>query len=141
MGGCLAARMIILLREAHLSRFWPQFEAFLSYQVVRADGLAPGRQFNSAFDRHHLLAAHESVSGLTLERWKSELQNRWMFATVVDATDVLALPQLEVTSGKDKVQQIGKLIELHYDLAAAVSELLGHDITEIGKRGGTTCRW
>merc|ERR1712113_988210 len=109
--------MIILLNEIHLSRFWPQFEAFLAFQVVKVDGLVPGRKYDPEYMRHYLLAGDKCLSDVKRNELSLRLESRWQMASVDDAKDVLALPTLNVTSGKDKIQQISKLMELQQDLA------------------------
>ncbi len=52
----------MLLRESYIVRFWPQFEAFLAFQVATAHGLAPGSEISATYDRHHMLMVDQSIS-------------------------------------------------------------------------------
>ena len=120
----LSAHMVIMLSDQYLGRFWPQWEAFLSFQTITNQGLQPSVVVAPDSERAYVmimdatcLACHER------ERLRIELFARWQFADLEQAIHALASPELQVTSGQDKVEQIAKLIELRKDLTSAVAHL------------------
>ena len=136
----LSVTMLIVLSEAYLLRFWPQYEAFLSFQIVNVGGLAPATEIVASAARRQFLSDEQSMPVERSAELQTILEDRWHATSVEDAIEVLALPQLEVTSGKDKVEQIGKLMELQRDLADALAVLLAQGMRVIPRHETVACR-
>merc|ERR1712061_827893 len=95
-----------MLDNKYLTRFWPQFEAFLGFQAIGEDGrLTPLGARRSRADIVDLEIDTKNVL-------RKQLLRKWSTATVDDAIDYLARPRVVVTNGKDKVRQLAKLMEL-----------------------------
>lgn len=113
----LGATVAIILTEKYLNRFWTQFEAFLSFQQVDGEkGLSPiGAPFARTFcifPANVPKALHEDI--------KATLLRKWSECGVFVALSQLAEPSANVTNGKDKIQQLGKVIELQQTAGASV---------------------
>merc|ERR1711920_622934 len=108
--------------DDYLIRFWPQFEAFLSFQIISARGLAPGALSEGEYCRQYILSPDASEDRSKLETRKKLLIEKWRMTSAEHARDVLAQPSIQVTSGRDKIMQIAKLIELQKDLSIVVEK-------------------
>jgi len=108
----LAFGVIIVLDTQFLGRFWPQLEAFLSYQQVGGSGLHP---LPASVSRTTILCtglAAESPSDFT-----RILESRWRQVSVADAISKLEKNDVVVTNEKDKEIQLQKLKNLQDNLA------------------------
>ena len=95
-----------------MSRFWTQFEAFLSFRKVTANGLdlTPLSERRDA-----IICIHNADS----EFDPPKLRKMWGNKTADEAYAILAKPDITVTNQKDKDVQLPKLKRLN-DFAKSV---------------------
>jgi hypothetical protein len=103
----LGCRVLILLDLSYLSRFWTQLEAWLSMQQITASGLRPAGSTNRRFSIKRLYDKHSICEELFIKMWYDKCP--------MDAHGILNRPDVEVTSKKDKEDQLPKIIELDED--------------------------
>ena len=98
----LFCSVLILQDRTYMSRFWTQFEAFLSFRKVTAMGLG----FTPEEERRcTIVAIHDAPSHLT-----TALLEEWANKTAHEAHSVLKKPDVQVTNQKDKEAQLPKLL-------------------------------
>ena len=102
----LFCSVLILLDGSYMSRFWTQFEAFLSFRKVTASGLGPTPLTER---RDAIICIHNADP----EFDPPKLRKMWGDRTVDEAHEVLAKPDVEVTNKKDKEVQLPKLQRLN----------------------------
>merc|ERR1712050_341630 len=98
----LTTSVLILLDLSYLSRFWTQFEAWLSMQVPFADGLRPAQKSERRFTIMPILNGN-SILG-------EGLCSTWEKKSPEEAVEVLAEDDVDVTSKSDKKEQLEKLL-------------------------------
>ena len=108
----LFCRVLILLDGSYMSRFWTQFEAFLSFRKVTASGLGPTPLSER---RDAIICIHNADS----EFDPPKLRRMWGKKTADKAHAVLARPDVTVTNQRDKELQLLKLQKLN-DFAKSV---------------------
>ena len=91
----LGLSVLILLDLSYLSRFWTQFEAWLSMQEITANGIR-GVQ-NGTAGRCKITCLHNASESL-----KSTLIDMWSSKTPEEAHSTLSRPDVTVTNQKDK---------------------------------------
>jgi HEAT repeat protein/outer membrane murein-binding lipoprotein Lpp len=99
----LGCQVLALIDISYLSRFWTQFEAWLSMQEgSSAVGLraAPGRR-----RRLQMVCLHNATTGSE----DVKLQRMWCNVTPQMALELLAKPDVTVTNTGDKVTQLEKI--------------------------------
>jgi len=101
----LFCSVLILADLSYVSRFWTQFEAFLSMRKVSTRGLEATPE---AERRCVIKCIHNAPDG-----FKGILTDMWAHKTADEACDILAKPDVTVTNQKDKDQQLPKLKELN----------------------------
>ena len=99
----LFCSVFILADLSYVSRFWTQFEAFLSMRKVSVRGLEAA----PAAERRCVIKCIHNAS----ENIKAEI-DLWANKTASEAYDILALPDVTVTNQKDKDVQLPKLKKL-----------------------------
>ena len=104
-------KVLILLDLSTLSRFWTQFEAWLSMQMATECGLEPAAE---AVRRCEIIPIHNAT-----DVNKNQLIDMWAKATPEQARDVLAKPDVQVTNQSDKDTQLNKLAVLNADVKRA----------------------
>jgi len=96
--------VLILLDMAYMSRFWTQFEAFLSMRKVTSKGLdsapVPERRFA-------IQCIHNAPASFA-----EALTSMWAQKTAVEALAILEKPDVTVTNQSDKDVQLPKLAAL-----------------------------
>ena len=102
----LFCSVLILLDGSYMSRFWTQFEAFLSFRKVTASGLGPTPLSER---RDTIICIHNADSEFDAPK----LRKMWGDKTVDEAHAVLARPDVKVTNQKDKDVQLPKLQRLN----------------------------
>ena len=100
----LGARVLILLDLSYQSRFWTQFEAWLSFQATSRDGLAPAAE---GARRCTIVPVHGANSIMA-----EGLVAMWARRTLTEAHEVLAEPDVMVTNQKDKDTQLPKILSM-----------------------------
>lgn len=98
----LGCAVIILLDLSYLSRFWTQFEAYLSLRNVSVHGL-----INAPIAERRLTIVCIHNAPLL---FKEALLTMWGHKDVVQAHDTLSKPDVTVTNQRDKKEQLAKLL-------------------------------
>jgi hypothetical protein len=108
----LGARVLLVVDISYLSRFWTQFEAWLSMQTTSSQGLlaAPADE-----RRCTIVCTHNASAGSEDEK----LIKMWSHATAEDARKVLKSNDVVVTNQGDKDQQLHKTGNLNDEVRAA----------------------
>lgn len=102
----LGASVLILLDYEYLSRFWTQFEAWLSMQIATETGLvsAPERK-----RRCSIVCIHGAA-----EAYKRALVEQWSNCNAMKAHEMLSAPSVKVTNMSDKLVQLPKIVLLDW---------------------------
>jgi len=105
----LGTQVLILLDLSYVSRFWTQFEAWLSMQFATPNGLrsAVGNPRNK---RHHIAAIQNAAEQAELH--KRMLIQSWADKTPQQAFEFLSKPDVTVTNQSDKDGQLPKIKSL-----------------------------
>lgn len=96
---------LILADLSYISRFWTQFEAFLSLRKVTKNGLEPADEAERRCVIKCIHNAPSSFEGIILDMWAGK--------TADEAHDILAKPDVTVTNQSDKEVQLPKLLKLN----------------------------
>ena len=107
----LGCSVLCLIDISYLSRFWTQFEAWLSMQAADSTGLhpaKPGRQ------RHTFKCIHNATAGNEDEK----LRQMWATRKPAEAKELLAMPDVTVTNASDKETQLVKIAKLDQEAQA-----------------------
>mmetsp|Transcript_20026 Transcript_20026/g.40664 ORF Transcript_20026/g.40664 Transcript_20026/m.40664 type:complete len:517 (-) Transcript_20026:44-1594(-) len=99
----LGATVLILLELSYISRFWTQFEAWLSMQCPTPKGLVPCNLTN-AQRRCQIKCIHNAPPEM-----EDILLNMWYSKSPEDAHDILSKADVTVTNASDKEEQLPKL--------------------------------
>ena len=100
----LFCSVLVLQDRQYMSRFWTQFEAFLSMRKVTTNGL----DFVKETERRVIIAPiHNAPNALTVA-----LVEEWGNKTAKEAHDVLKQPDVKITNLKDKDIMLPKLLKL-----------------------------
>ena len=104
----LGTQVLILLDLSYVSRFWTQFEAWLSMQFATPDGLksAVGTQNT----RHHIVTIQNAAA--QSELYTKALVDNWAEKTPEQAFEFLSKPDVTVTNQSDKDGQLLKIKSL-----------------------------
>ena len=102
----LFCRVLILLDVSYMSRFWTQFEAFLSFRKVTANGLDSTPEGEQ---RDTIVCIHNADP----EFGPPKLRKMWADKTAEQAYAILEKPDVKVTNQKDKDVQLPKLAKLN----------------------------
>jgi hypothetical protein len=100
----IGATVLVLLDRSYMSRFWTQFEAWLSMQQAGPRGL------NSA-PREQLRCRMACLGNAPLEL-QSALMEEWSHCTAQVAFDKLSSADVTVTNKSDKDIQLPKILKL-----------------------------
>jgi len=104
----LHAKVIIMFSPSFLDRFWPRFESFLSFQQVTNSGLVlaePPANFVVFAGAYRM---HTHIGKATWNEFRQIIAS----STIEDMIDLLADPNLNITSGSDRIKCLGKVGEL-----------------------------
>ena len=109
----LGASVLILLDYEYLSRFWTQFEAWLSMQMATETGLvsAPERK-----RRCSIVCIHGAA-----ETYKRALVEQWSNCNAMKAHEMLSAPSVKVTNMADKLVQLPKIALLDWIVRQCVA--------------------
>ena len=106
----LGGTVLLIVDMSYLSRFWTQFEAWLSMQKCSAEGLRGATDVAPEEARFRIHANDKGVADL--------LKNLWLYGengngvTAEAAKERLSKSDVFVTNGSDKIQQLPKMLEL-----------------------------
>ena len=98
------AQVLILLDLSYVSRFWTQYEAWLSFQTCDRKGLRPAAESERRCTIWPIVNANETMKGV--------LEDMWANVGPDDAQLALSKPDVSVTNQRDKTQQLRKLSRL-----------------------------
>eukprot|EP00322_Chrysochromulina_rotalis_P028568 CAMPEP_0115832758 /NCGR_PEP_ID=MMETSP0287-20121206/2823_1 /TAXON_ID=412157 /ORGANISM="Chrysochromulina rotalis, Strain UIO044" /LENGTH=321 /DNA_ID=CAMNT_0003286153 /DNA_START=140 /DNA_END=1105 /DNA_ORIENTATION=+ len=108
----LGTRVLILLDLSYISRFWTQFEAWLSMQTPSGSGLVPATPETR---RYHIVPIHGANRTMA-----DGLVAMWATRTPTDAYTLLSEPDVTVTNQSDKDLQLEKLLSLNEEVQSAL---------------------
>ena len=111
----LGCSVLLLADRSYLSRFWTQFEAWLSMQSATASGLvsAPAEQ-----KRYTIACVHGAPEAL-----QASLVEEWSDCTAAKAHAKLSSKDVQVTNASDKATQLPKLLALDGKVSEAAGRL------------------
>jgi hypothetical protein len=94
----LGTQVLILLDLSYVSRFWTQFEAWLSMQFATPDGLksAIGNTHN---ERQHIVAIQNAAA--QSDTFTKMLIDQWATKSPQQAFEFLSKPDVTVTNQSD----------------------------------------
>ena len=101
----LGTQVLILLDLSYVSRFWTQFEAWLSMQFATPTGLKSAVGTPNA--RHHIVAIQNAAA--QADMFTKMLIDQWATKTPQEAFDFLSKPDVTVTNQSDKENQLPKI--------------------------------
>lgn len=110
----LGTTVLILLDLSYISRFWTQFEAWLSMQKPTRNGLVSA--VGSDSERHHIIPIHGA--GGQADLITQMLVQTWAKRTPKEAHQFLSGPDVTVTNQKDKEKQLPKVLTLNDEIRA-----------------------
>ena len=92
----LASSVLIIMDRTYMSRFWTQYEAWLSMMQVSDEGLVAA---DAATSRATIITIHGAPQYLV-----DALKQEWSDCTPALAHEKLSQPDISVTNQKDKVR-------------------------------------
>eukprot|EP00900_Chrysochromulina_parva_P027868 jgi/Chrpa1/9715/Chrysochromulina_OHIO_Genome00015480-RA len=105
----LGTTVLILFDLSYLSRFWTQFEAWLSMQFATPSGLKSAVGSKNA--RYHIVCIQNAAAQAQL--YTKALTDQWANKTPQQAFDILSKPDVTVTNESDKHSQLPKIKALN----------------------------
>jgi hypothetical protein len=105
----LGCKVLVLLDLSYQSRFWTQFELWLSVQEGTDDGLKPATEVHAK--RVHLEPIHNATKELA-----DSLLNIWRTKTPEEAHKLLEGTDVQVTNQRDKKHHLPKILSLDEDV-------------------------
>ena len=99
-----------------MSRFWTQFEAFLSFRKVTANGL----DITPLSERRDAIKCIHNAP----QEFSTALRNMWGDKTAEQAYAILEKPDVKVTNQKDKDVQLPKLQKLDTFAKSVVADVV-----------------
>ena len=106
----LGCYVLVLLDLAYQSRFWTQFELWLSMQEGTGEGLTPATEEHAK--RVHLEPIHSAT-----EVQVDSACDLWRTKTPKEAHEMLERPDVQVTNQSDKTLHLEKIRTLSEDVA------------------------
>ena len=110
----LGCSVLILLDLSYVSRFWTQFECWLSMQEATPDGLKSAARDESRCKIRTIYGANSMMI--------ESLYAMWASRNPQEAYSMLAKPDVTVTNASDKEEQLKKLGKLNGEVQAALKE-------------------
>jgi len=111
----LGTRVLILLDLSYVSRFWTQFEAWLSMQFATPRGLKSA--VGTKNERHHIVCIQNAAA--QSEAFTKMLVDQWAKKTPRQAFEFLSKPDVTVTNASDKEGQLPKIEKLDETVQSA----------------------
>jgi len=100
----LGCTVLILMDRSYMSRFWTQFEAWLSFMAPTTDGLVSAPEGEL---RCTIYCLHNTPSGMA-----DALNSEWKGRTACAALEILSGPDVTVTNASDKAVQLPKILAM-----------------------------
>jgi hypothetical protein len=119
----LGTTVLILFDLSYLSRFWTQFEAWLSMQFATPDGLKSAVGTKNA--RYHIVCIQGAAE--QAELYKKALVDTWATKTPQQAFDFLSKPDVTVTNQSDKEGQLPKIRALDVTVQGAFQAVMNEE--------------
>ena len=116
----LGTTVLILFDLSYLSRFWTQFEAWLSMQFATPNGLKSAVGTKNA--RYHIVCIQGAAE--QAEAHTKMLVDTWATKTPQQAFDFLSKPDVTVTNESDKHNQLPKIKALNKTVQDAFKRLM-----------------
>ena len=104
-------KVLILLDLSYMSRFWTQYEAWLSMQAVTDSGLRPASEAECRHTIVPIVNANSSIAKALVEMWAEK--------TPEEAHIILSKPDVTVTNQSDKDEQLAKLLDFNEHVRGA----------------------
>jgi len=123
----ISARVLIMLDMMYPSRFWPQFESWLSMHTATADGLVPAAPEEQ---RWAVKPLHDTNSNFI-----AALEETWHHRTAEQAYERLAKPDVAVTNRSDKEVQLTVLCGMNEKVRRAATRRV-HKLLRINQEDG-----
>ena len=125
----LGCSVLSLVDLSYVSRFWTQFEAWLSMQDATEHGLRPAARDSRRCTMVPIQGADHKICESLVDMWSDRDPRQ--------AYDHLAKPDISVTNQRDKVEQLAKLLELNeiVQMAMVAPRLLHSTLSEAGMFG------
>ena len=117
----LGTSVLILLDQSYVSRFWTQFEAWLSMQTFALDDESDAGGLRSANEAERRCTI-ELVHGANEELGQS-LLSTWANKTPEEAHEHLSKPDVLVTNESDKEKQLPKILALNQTVRACLKSV------------------
>ena len=111
----LGCTVLILLDLSFVSRFWTQFEAWLSMQFATPRGLKSA--VGTKNERHHIVCILNAAA--QADMFTKMLIDQWAHKTPQQAFEFLSKPDVTVTNQGDKDSQLSKLRKLEETVQGA----------------------
>ena len=112
----LGCKVLVLLDLSYQSRFWTQFELWLSVQEGTDEGLKPATEVHAK--RVHLEPIHNATKELA-----DSLLNIWRTKTPEEAHKLLEGTDVQVTNQRDKKHHLPKILSLDEDVRKSALEM------------------
>ena len=103
----LGTTVLILVDLSYVSRFWTQFEAWLSMQFATPQGLKSAVGTPNA--RHHIIPIQNAAA--QADMFRKMLVDQWANTTPLEAFEFLSKPDVTVTNQSDKDMQLPKILK------------------------------
>jgi hypothetical protein len=116
----LGTTVLILFDLSYLSRFWTQFEAWLSMQFATPNGLKSAVGTKNA--RYHIVCIQNAAA--QAELYTKALVDTWANKTPQQAHDILSKPDVTVTNQSDKLKQLPKIMKLDATMQGAFQAVM-----------------
>jgi hypothetical protein len=116
----LGTTVLILFDLSYLSRFWTQFEAWLSMQFATPNGLKSAVGTKHA--RYHIVCIQNAAA--QAELFTKALTDQWATKTPQQAFDFLSKPDVTVTNQSDKEGQLPKIKALDVTVRGAFQAVM-----------------
>ena len=109
----IGCSVLVLLDLSYLSRFWTQFEAWLSLQlVVEGGGLQAATSDSTRTEIVPIYNGTEDACDLLRKTWANQTPEK--------AHDILAMPDVTVTNQGDKDMQLPKILSLNDEVKSVM---------------------
>jgi len=112
----LSCNVLKIVNSQYMGRFWPQFEAWLSFQTFRATDATFAPDASRSFIAFTGFARDDMDEAKMMKRF---IDKRWGKATLHQVLERLDRHEVKVTNAGDKAQQFTKMQQLHRSLEIA----------------------
>ena len=109
----LGVPVVVLFTPGYKDRFWPLLEFFLSFQCIGPQGLTPTETTLTSCIPAQSFENKPEECVVEWERLKADIST----LSVEQLVDHLGDPSINVTSGKDRTTQLGKILQLKDNIA------------------------